>query len=82
MHPSATAKLSHSLQLQVARSLPDYMVPSAVMVLPSWPLTSNGKIDRRTLPEPEYIPWGKQENASRSPMEEILEGIWCDVLKL
>ena len=52
------------------------------MVLPSWPLTSNGKIDRRALPEPEYVPRGKQENASRSPMEEILEGIWCDVLKL
>lgn len=82
LHPSATAKLSHSLQLHVAGSLPDYMVPSAVMVLPSWPLTSNGKIDRRALPEPEYVPRGKQENASRSPMEEILEGIWCDVLTL
>ncbi|HEY2115867.1 MAG TPA: condensation domain-containing protein, partial [Candidatus Angelobacter sp.] len=82
MHPSVAAKLSHALQLHLAQSLPDYMVPSAIMVLPSWPLTSNGKIDRRALPEPEHALNGTQENASRSPMEEILEGIWCDVLKL
>jgi ubiquinone/menaquinone biosynthesis C-methylase UbiE/acyl carrier protein len=82
MYPDAAAKLSHALQLHVAQSLPDYMVPSVIMVMPSLPLTSNGKIDRRALPEPEYAPRGPQENASRAPMEEMLEGIWSDVLKL
>jgi len=36
----------------VRQRLPDYMVPSAILVMTSWPLNANGKIDRRALPEP------------------------------
>ncbi|MEO4011251.1 phosphopantetheine-binding protein, partial [Chromobacterium piscinae] len=42
--------LSAALLAQVAETLPDYMVPSALAVLPEWPVNINGKIDRKALP--------------------------------
>jgi acyl carrier protein len=63
-------------------TLPDYMVPSAFVLLASLPLTPNGKVDRRALPLPER---GRLELergfvAPRSPIEEVLAGIWAQVL--
>ena len=63
-------------------SLPDHMVPAALVILDALPLTSNGRVDQRALPEPSadrseldgaYV-------APRTAIEEILEGIWCEVL--
>src|SRR5580704_5275099 len=64
--------------------LPDYMVPAAFVALEHLPLTPNGKIDREALPAPasgEGIVQAAYE-AARSPTEEVLAGIWCEVLKL
>ena len=74
------AKLPLELQDHLRRSLPDYMVPSALVVIGSWPLTASGKIDRRALPSPDrrsesYVP-------PRTPQEEILCSIFADVLAL
>jgi len=67
--------------------LPDYMIPSVFVTLESLPLTPNGKIDRRTL-----VGWvslrethrfqasEKQLVAPSTPEEELLAGIWADVL--
>ncbi|WP_230623729.1 amino acid adenylation domain-containing protein [Chromobacterium violaceum] len=44
------AGLSAALLAQLAETLPDYMVPSALAVLPEWPVNINGKIDRKALP--------------------------------
>ncbi len=64
--------------------LPDYMVPGAFVMLDALPLTPNGKVDRRALPAPDPIQFQLQNNfvASRTPIEEILAGIWAQVLGL
>ncbi len=72
------------LRSHLVARLPDYMVPSALVVLDTLPLTSNGKLDRRALPAPEdfrpqldtgYV-------APRDPVEQQLVSIWCEVLEL
>ncbi|MEH2059373.1 MAG: non-ribosomal peptide synthase/polyketide synthase [Nostoc sp.] len=63
--------------------LPEYMVPSAIVILESLPLTSNGKIDRRALPAPEPSSESRERYvAPRNPIEEILAQIWVQVLKV
>ncbi|GDZ93325.1 McnC protein [Planktothrix agardhii CCAP 1459/11A] len=61
--------------------LPEYMVPSAFVILESLPLTSNGKVDRRALPAPDFQS-EEQYIAPRNPIEEILASIWVKVLKV
>jgi len=66
------------------RKLPEYMIPSAFMFLEALPLMPNGKVDRKSLPAPDRD-GDKLEQAyaaPRSPTEEILAGIWAEVLKL
>ena len=59
------------------------MVPSAFVMLEALPLTPNGKIDRRALPAPEGDAVVRGEYvAPRTPTEEVLAAIWCEVLKL
>src|SRR6185437_16087948 len=65
------------------RVMPEYMVPSAIMVLERLPLTSNGKVDRRALPAPELGVYASQEyEAPQGQVEEILAGIWQELLRV
>ncbi|HEY9741969.1 MAG TPA: amino acid adenylation domain-containing protein [Coleofasciculaceae cyanobacterium] len=84
LQAKAARKLVPQLQTYLAQKLPEYMVPSAFVVLESLPLTPNGKVDRRALPTPEPI---KLETAGgyvapRTPVEEVLVKIFASVLGL
>jgi amino acid adenylation domain-containing protein len=72
------------LRAALKESLPGYMVPQLFVVLEEWPLTPNGKVDRRALPVPEQgkgAP-GEEYVAPQSAVEEVIAGIWCEVLKV
>jgi hypothetical protein len=62
--------------------LPEYMVPSAFVLLDALPLNPNGKVDRKALPAPDMtgLSSGEAYVAPRTPVEEILAGIWGRLL--
>ncbi len=68
------------LRAWLADRLPSYLVPTAWVELEALPLLPNGKLDRRALPEPEAGAVEEAYVAPRTPTEEILAGIWSDVL--
>jgi amino acid adenylation domain-containing protein len=82
--PRQDSSVPNSGQLRgyLKERLPEYMVPSAFMVLDALPLTANGKLDRGALPAPD---WSRDvlENVyvtPRTPVEEVLSVIWSQVL--
>ncbi|WP_122765922.1 amino acid adenylation domain-containing protein, partial [Burkholderia pseudomallei] len=70
-----------ALRAQAAQNLPSYMVPSAYVRLDAWPLTPNGKLDRRALPAPADDAYARAEyEAPRGAKEEALAAIWRELL--
>ncbi|MBD2965637.1 amino acid adenylation domain-containing protein, partial [Burkholderia pseudomallei] len=70
-----------ALRAQAAQHLPSYMVPSAYVRLDAWPLTPNGKLDRRALPAPADDAYARAEyEAPRGAKEEALAEIWRELL--
>jgi amino acid adenylation domain-containing protein/non-ribosomal peptide synthase protein (TIGR01720 family) len=80
----AQAPSVDELRSFLARSLPDYMLPSTVTELPALPLTPNGKLDRAALPTASADDSVRRAAfvAPRTPAEQTLARIWCDVLRL
>ena len=76
---NASAPRAADLRAALASRLPAHMVPSAFVAVDAIPLTTNGKVDRRALPDPDPA----SDNAyvaPRTPAEEVLAGIWAGVL--
>ncbi|PCJ97583.1 MAG: non-ribosomal peptide synthetase, partial [Alteromonadaceae bacterium] len=71
-----------SLRTHLEQSLPDYMRPSAFVLLAQFPLTPNGKIDRKALPEPDVATQQTDYVGPRNETETTLCGIWQEVLGL
>jgi len=82
MYDPQRSDLVLDLRQYLQDQLPDYMVPSAFMILDALPLTPNGKVDRDALPEPEIIRIDFEADVvlPRNPQEEIIAGIWMEVL--
>jgi len=66
------------------KSLPDYMLPSAYVLVKEWPTTQTGKFDKRALPPPDGTRPDRSRPyvAPRSPTEEKLAAIWQELLKV
>jgi acyl-CoA synthetase (AMP-forming)/AMP-acid ligase II/acyl carrier protein len=77
-------KLVPQIRMRVAEKLPEYMMPSAFVLLDSMPLTANGKVNRQALPAPDTSHQEGQADyiAPRTPVEEIVSAIFSDVLRV
>ncbi len=79
---SSSAGLSHILRTHARERLPEFMVPSTVVLLDALPLTANGKIDRAKLPAPGTL---RRETAAsfvapKADLERIIAGVFADLL--
>ncbi|MEB2647144.1 non-ribosomal peptide synthetase [Pseudomonas canadensis] len=74
--------LRDALKAHLKAQLPDYMVPAHLIVLDSMPLTANGKLDRRALPQPDPEANRQTYVAPRNELESTLAAIWCAVLNV
>ncbi|HLG62228.1 MAG TPA: amino acid adenylation domain-containing protein [Ktedonosporobacter sp.] len=78
------APIFRTLPADLKATLPSHMLPSAFVVLKEWPLTPNGKIDRRALPAPDSQSLAFLEAfvSPRTSCEKALAQIWCEMLHL
>jgi amino acid adenylation domain-containing protein len=75
-------QLVPELRQYLQSKLPEYMLPSAFVLVDAWPLTANGKIDRRSLPSPDQTRLELEADyvVASNPIEEKLVLIWSEVL--
>ncbi|EGH32902.1 peptide synthase [Pseudomonas syringae pv. japonica str. M301072] len=74
--------LRDEVKSHLKSSLPDYMVPTHLVLLEAMPLTPNGKLDRKALPAPDVSLAQQDYLAPQTEMEQQLATIWADVLKV
>ncbi|HKH43059.1 MAG TPA: amino acid adenylation domain-containing protein, partial [Thermoanaerobaculia bacterium] len=73
---------AEDLRRALRERLPEHMVPAAFMTLAALPLTPNRKVDRKALPAPEWQGSEAQYQTPRTPVEEVLAGLWAEILGL
>ncbi len=79
---AATGELFDHLHHHAARALPQYMVPSAFVVLHAMPITPNGKINRKALPKIDQVMSRREYVAPKTDLEKQLCCIWADLLNI
>jgi amino acid adenylation domain-containing protein len=82
LHGTMSRKLVPQIRAFVEQKLPTYLMPSAFVLLDGLPLSPNGKVDRRALPEPEHLRAELRETfeAPRTPTEQVIAGIFSEIL--
>jgi amino acid adenylation domain-containing protein/non-ribosomal peptide synthase protein (TIGR01720 family) len=75
-------RAAQALREGLARTLPEHMVPSLILVIPVFPLNINGKIDRARLPKPETAIVADAEARPLTPAQARMAEVWCSVLEL
>ncbi len=80
----SSADLVSELRRLLKQRLPQHMMPSAFMLLDELPLAPSGKVDRRALPAPDFTQLQSENTfvAASTPIQEMLTGIWAEVLSL
>ncbi|MEM6451321.1 MAG: amino acid adenylation domain-containing protein, partial [Cyanobacteria bacterium P01_D01_bin.105] len=73
-----SANLTQDLRSWLSQYLPDYMLPSGYQILEAFPLTPNGKVNRRSLPS--FTPVADQNHVLRTQNEKLVAGIWSSIL--
>src|SRR4029450_699514 len=81
--PDATQPEPQTLRTQLGATLPDYMVPAAFVTLDQFPLTQNGKLDRKALPDPDATALATTVyEPPQGPGEQTLADIWAELLEV
>jgi len=73
---------TETLRVELANHLADYMIPNEYVVLPEFPLTSNGKLNRNALPAPDFSVSQQHYIAPRTDTEKTLAALWCEMLEM
>ncbi len=83
-YQASSSKLVSQLRQFLQEKLPEYMIPSALVLIESLPLTPNGKVDRQALPAPDTFKSDLEAGfvASRTVTEAIVADIWAEILGL
>lgn len=84
LQPIETANDSNIIRNQLAQILPEFQIPSTFMWIDSFPLTTNGKIDKKNLPNPEYLrpESGAALKLPQTKLEKDVSKIWSEFLKI
>lgn len=77
-------ELKNILREHLQKMLPDYMIPSTLLVMDAFPMTPTGKIDRRSLPapDPSLVQAENAYVAPRNDLEKLIAGVWEQVLNI
>src|SRR5262245_52745239 len=79
--PEGKAPEEMAMRAELRRTLPEYMVPAAFVLLDELPLSSHGKVDRAALPEPGAAAPSRAPVPPRTPTEEAIAAIWAGLLR-
>jgi amino acid adenylation domain-containing protein len=81
---AGTTLQMEELRLHIKKSLPEFMLPSSIVVLEAFPLSPNGKIDRKSLPSPDEqsLEPARDYMAPQDPLEQVLTHLWAKVLRV